>query len=154
MANTAGGLAQRLAARLLDEINACFRGLPANPTTEMDLSLWRLAMTAKADPESRALISGRDAGRLAKAYQGEGLPEALQTGTRALLARYGCRVAAEMDLGLPRWADDPTPVFSTLISYADASGPARIVHDPDTARIEPGEVLVCPSTTPAGPRSS
>ncbi|MFD9942651.1 hypothetical protein ACFWYW_23225 [Nonomuraea sp. NPDC059023] len=30
-------------------------------------------------------------------------------------------MAAEMDLGLPRWADDPTPVFSTLISYADAA---------------------------------
>ncbi|MEV4898029.1 PEP/pyruvate-binding domain-containing protein, partial [Nonomuraea sp. NPDC055795] len=126
-ANTAGGLAQRLAARLLDgiagpdEINACFRGLPANPTTEMDLALWRLAMSAKADPASRALLSGRDAGRLARAYRREGLPEALQTGTRAFLARYGCRVAAEMDLGLPRWADDPTPVFSTLISYVDAA---------------------------------
>ncbi|MFI6541403.1 PEP-utilizing enzyme [Nonomuraea sp. NPDC050547] len=51
----------------------------------------------------------------------EGLPEALQAGTRAFLARHGCRVAAEMDLGLPRWADDPAPVFSTLISYVDAA---------------------------------
>ncbi|WP_233507242.1 PEP-utilizing enzyme [Spongiactinospora gelatinilytica] len=29
-----------------------------------------------------------------------------------------------------------------------ASGPARVVFDPDTARIAPGEVLVCPSTDP------
>ncbi|GAA5045457.1 hypothetical protein GCM10023259_018360 [Thermocatellispora tengchongensis] len=222
-ANTAGGLAQRLAARLLDgfagpeEINACFRGLPANPTTEMDLALWRLAMTARTDPAARAVVAERDAGRLAKAYQRGELPDSLQRGMRAFLTRYGCRVAAEMDLGLPRWADDPTPVFGTLISYVDAadtgfdasgdgdsghrakvrerravytqemsrsqvpsvvlsdgtipeyrpasagggvflhglagssgiaSGPARIVHDPETARIEPGEVLVCPSRDP------
>ncbi|WP_181019567.1 PEP/pyruvate-binding domain-containing protein [Nonomuraea typhae] len=126
-ANTAGGLAQRLAARLLagaaapEEVSACFRGVPGNPTTEMDLSLWDLAMAAKADPESAAVLSSHDAGRLAETYRYGRLPRPLAAGMDAFLARYGCRVAAEMDLGLPRWADDPTPVFNLLIGYAAAA---------------------------------
>ncbi|MFI6504743.1 PEP/pyruvate-binding domain-containing protein [Nonomuraea typhae] len=126
-ANTAGGLAQRLAARLLEgvavpeEVNACFRGVPANPTTEMDLSLWRLAMAARAHPESSAALSSHDAGHLAEAFRYGRLPRPLAAGMDAFLARYGCRVAAEMDLGLPRWADDPTPVFNLLIGYAAAA---------------------------------
>ncbi|MFI0419158.1 PEP/pyruvate-binding domain-containing protein [Spongiactinospora sp. 9N601] len=126
-ANTAGGLAQRLAARLLDgiasaeEINACFRGVPANPTTEMDLRLWRLAMSAKADPRSLAALSEQEPWHLAQSYRRGELPDVLSDGVRGFLARYGCRVAAEMDLGLPRWADDPAPVFRTLISYVHAA---------------------------------
>src|SRR5919204_8944 len=60
-----GVLSFSLVSRLLrrvareDELRIVLRGLPHNPTTEMDLALWALARDARDDPRSRGVIAAQ-----------------------------------------------------------------------------------------------
>lgn len=111
----AAGLLARLAAeaclrRWLGDAAALqpvLRSLPHNPTTEMDLALWRLSRTLKA----------------------QGLaPAADHPGVQAFLAAYGHRAVREIDLGMPRWREDPAHVLNVLETYLthrEAEDPER-----------------------------
>ncbi|MBE2998817.1 pyruvate, water dikinase [Nocardiopsis sp. HNM0947] len=93
------------------EVEAVLRGMPHNVTTEMDLDLWRVSRRA-ADHSD--LFLGYDAEELAAWYHEGRLPD---IGLDGFLERYGQRSAAEIDVGVPRWAEDPTPVFGLLANY-------------------------------------
>lgn len=122
----------RLAWRLLgdlasaDERDAVMRGLPHNPTTEMDLALWDLADRVRADGTSAHALRTRTPAELARAYRNTELPTVLQRELGTFLAHYGHRAIAEIDLGMPRWADDPAHLLGTLANYLqlDQSGTA------------------------------
>ncbi|HEY6959973.1 MAG TPA: PEP/pyruvate-binding domain-containing protein [Candidatus Limnocylindria bacterium] len=89
--NAAGRLLRSVATQ--DEMRTVLRGLPYNPTTEMDLALWSIAQRTRGDPAAEERALG------------------------AFLERYGHRAVAEIDLGLPRWADDPSYLRSALAGY-------------------------------------
>ncbi|WP_322509553.1 PEP/pyruvate-binding domain-containing protein [Anaerolinea sp.] len=93
------------------------RGLPYNPTTEMDLQLWKIASRAKEDPLSNQMLEQMTATDLAQAYLQHGLPEELQQSISQFLQRYGRRGLAEIDLGRERWKEDPTHIFEVLKSF-------------------------------------
>ena len=122
-APAAGFLMLGLAARLLrhdlrgGELQVVLRGLPHNVTTEMDMALWQLASRIKADAESAAALNSAPAGELAARYLRGALPSVAQEGMASFLGQYGHRAVAEIDLGLPRWSDDPTHLFGVLINY-------------------------------------
>ena len=78
------------------ELQPVLRALPHNPTTEMDLALWDVAQQLKQE--------GVESSAEHPAIQG-------------FLARYGHRAACEIDLGVPRWRDDPTPILNILRTY-------------------------------------
>lgn len=94
------------------EVDETLRGAPDNVTTEMDLALWRLA--ASVPPEHRAVLVHSPPAELATRYRGGTLPE---FGLGGFLRRYGHRGAAEVDVGVPRWGEDPAPVFAALAGY-------------------------------------
>ncbi|WP_250004227.1 PEP/pyruvate-binding domain-containing protein [Actinoplanes sp. M2I2] len=100
----AGMLASALPPRLLAgiaqpaEVQAVLGGMPHNVTIEMDLALWQLARGAD-DP---ADIDLED-----------------------FLARYGHRAAAEVDLGVPRWSEDPAPVRAALANLMRVTDPEQ-----------------------------
>lgn len=96
---------------------ALTRGLPNNPTTEMDLALWRMARAIRADPPSLALFETHSASILAASYLQGGLPPVAQAALRGFLDQYGGRGLAEIDAGRPRWVEDPTYVIESLIGY-------------------------------------
>jgi pyruvate,water dikinase len=102
-----------------DEQNALAltRGLPHNVTTEMDLALWQVAREIRADEKVLAHFEEGDAGGLAAEYLAACLPDAAQAAVAGFLARYGMRGVGEIDLGRPRWREDPTPIVQTLQSY-------------------------------------
>ncbi len=77
------------------------RSLLHNPTTEMDLALWDVAQRLRQEGVA---------------------PSASHPAVRAWLDRYGHRAAREIDLGVPRWSDDPAPVLNILQTYL-AHGP-------------------------------
>jgi hypothetical protein len=116
-------LARQVAAGLLKgvavpgEIDATQRGMPYNVTTEMDLKLWSIA--AKAE-QYRNLLLETPPEVLAKRYRQRELPD---FGLTAFLAEYGHRGAAEIDVGVPRWAENPTPLFAALAGYLRVSDP-------------------------------
>ncbi|MFC9997189.1 PEP/pyruvate-binding domain-containing protein [Nocardia sp. NPDC127526] len=126
-ANTAGHVGAQLAADLLRdyasqaEINAVFRGVPHNPTTEMDLVLWRLAARIRRDGAASRLVLETAADELAAKQLAGTLPDLVQHGVADFLRDYGCRATSEIDFGVPRWSDDPEPIFAMLANFLRAS---------------------------------
>lgn len=124
----AGMLAAALPTALLkgiagpDEIHAVLAGMPHNVTIEMDLALWRLAQGAG---DHRQLLLDTPPDELAARHLRGTLPD---IGMTAFLDEYGHRGVAEVDLGVPRWAEDPTPVFAALANYLRVTDPRQ---DPD-----------------------
>src|SRR5688572_2708630 len=93
------------------------RGLPNNVTTEMDLGLWKTANVIRQDQASYATFLDSDARTLASRYLNGTLPEASQTGLVDFMKRYGMRGVGEIDMGQPRWREEPTSIMQTLQSY-------------------------------------
>ncbi|MBM2620067.1 pyruvate, water dikinase [Actinoplanes sp. LDG1-06] len=100
----AGMLASALPPKLLgdvarpEEIHAVLGGMPHNVTIEMDLALWRLARGA----------TGAD-----------------DVDLSGFLTAYGHRAAAEVDLGVPRWSEDPAPVRAALANLIRVTDPEQ-----------------------------
>jgi len=72
------------------------RSLPHNPTTEMDLELWRISRQIKAQ---EAEVSAR------------------HPLIRKFLQRYGHRAVREIDTGIPRWSEDPSHILNIIRTY-------------------------------------
>ncbi|MDT7786735.1 MAG: rifampicin phosphotransferase [Pseudonocardiales bacterium] len=83
------------------ELQTVLRGLPNNITTEMDMAMWDLAQEIRHDPV--ALQQFQNGERLAALDR--------------FLAKWGHRAVAEIDLGLPRWSDDPAHVIGVVRNY-------------------------------------
>src|SRR5207244_6175467 len=83
-------------------------GSPTNPTTRMNLALWRLSQEIRADATSRQLLQSTPAEQLAQEYGHQGV--------------------CELDLGVPRWSEDPTYVLALLTGYLEMEQNA---HAPD-----------------------
>ncbi|ACL38604.1 pyruvate phosphate dikinase PEP/pyruvate-binding [Pseudarthrobacter chlorophenolicus A6] len=109
-----------------EDLQGVLRGLPNNVTTDMDLELWHLAAALRDDPGSRAFLAGKDTAALAAAHREGGLPPRLEAGLSRFLDRYGHRAVAEIDVGMPRWSDDPAHILGVLANYLR-------LEDPDLA---------------------
>jgi rifampicin phosphotransferase len=125
----AGLAANALAGKLLgdlatdDERRVAMRALPHNPTTEMDLALWELAKGGRADQDIARVLGDTPPERLAEDYRGGSLPPKIQTSLADFLRLYGHRGVAEIDLGLPRWSEDPTYIMGVLANYLRLDDP-------------------------------
>jgi rifampicin phosphotransferase len=106
-----------------DERQVVMRGLPHNPTTEMDLALWALVEEVRVDPAAARAVRERPPERLAHDYRSGTLPPSLQAGLTNFLRAYGHRGVAEIDLGLPRWSEDPTYILGVLANYLRLENP-------------------------------
>jgi len=93
------------------------RGMPFNPTTEMDLDLWHMAQVIRLNPASWEVFQNNSAAELAARYQQGDLPPVAAQRVQQFLRRYGGRGLGEIDLGRTRWAEDPTHVFEMLSSF-------------------------------------
>ena len=110
-------LLNKLAGEYSDLALEILRGLPNNVTTQMDLALWNVAVEIQKDDGHLELFESMDAQSLSQLYQGGGLPTGICNALDHFLARYGMRGVGEIDIGRPRWREDPTPVFQNLLSY-------------------------------------
>ncbi|MEV0584559.1 PEP/pyruvate-binding domain-containing protein [Nonomuraea sp. NPDC050310] len=121
----AGIVAGTAPAGLLDgiasgeELDTVLGGMPYNVTTEMDLELWRIAVRAR---EHGDLFRTTTPEELAARQLAGALPD---IGMTTFLRRYGMRAAAEVDVGVPRWAEDPAPLFATIANYLRVDDPAQ-----------------------------
>lgn len=102
-----------------EELDIVLGGMPHNVTTEMDLALWGLAVNAR---EHRDLFLHTPPNELAAKYVAGKLPD---IGMATFLDRYGMRAAAEIDVGVPRWAEDPAPLFATIANYLRVETPEQ-----------------------------
>jgi pyruvate,water dikinase len=120
------GLAKTIAGPDLDAaaVQDVLRSLPHNTTTEMDLRLWTLACKLRRDPASAAVLRDTPPDELARRYRDGVLPPSLESGLTAFLLRYGHRAVAEIDIGMPRWSEDPRHVLGVLANYLLLDDPA------------------------------
>jgi rifampicin phosphotransferase len=126
-------LAKRLLGSLASEseCQVVLGGSPTNPTTQMNLALWRLAQTIQADPASVHLLRSLSATQLTEEYQRQHLPAPLQQGLARFLQEYGQQSVCELDLGVTRWAEDPTYVLALLTDYVVMEQVRERVSAPD-----------------------
>ena len=124
VAYAVGGLLMLAASRRLlrdvaqpGELQEVLRGLPHNVTTEMDLKLWELTEEIRDDEPSRAVFTDMAVPDLLQRYRDRALPPVAQRGLQAFLRRYGHRAVAEIDLGMPRWSDDPSHLLGVISNY-------------------------------------
>jgi len=99
------------------------RGVRHNVTTEMDLALWQTAQTLRRDSVSRGAFEHATAPGLAADFLAGGLPPTAQRAVSAFLDKYGARGLGEIDIGRPRWYEDPIPVMQVLQSYLQIEDP-------------------------------
>ncbi|RSM68227.1 phosphoenolpyruvate synthase [Actinoplanes sp. ATCC 53533] len=111
------GLAGKLARSRPGELQTVLRGLPHNVTTTMDLDLWQLARAIRRDAAATALLLTTPLTTLADRWRDGELPAPVQAGLTGFLDRYGERAVAEIDLGVPRWSDDPRHVIGVVLNY-------------------------------------
>lgn len=113
------GLAGKLLGNLAtaDERQTVLRSLPYNPTTEMDLALWGIAQKIAADQDATTFLLAHSPQQLSERYHQHSLPDVVQDNLADFLQTYGHRGVAEIDLGLPRWSDDPTHILGVLVNY-------------------------------------
>jgi pyruvate,water dikinase len=91
--------------------------LPHNVTTAMDLDLWHLARTIRQDATATALLLSTPPATLVAQWRNGALPATVQAGLKDFLDRYGERAVAEIDLGMPRWSDDPQHILGVITNY-------------------------------------
>jgi len=118
-------LAGKLLGNLVkpDERQTVLRALPHNPTTEMDLAIWELAQRIRKDGTATHLFLETPLEQLVQDYSQGALPQVLQQGLREFLAVYGHRGVAEIDLGLPRWFENPEYILGVLTNYLQLDHP-------------------------------
>ena len=100
------------------------RGLPHNVTTEMDLALWDVANRIRTDPAAAELMRTAPTAELVGRFHAGTLPPVAAEAVAGFLARYGERAVAEIDLGLPRWSEDPAHVLGVIANYLRLDDPA------------------------------
>ncbi|MBV9143715.1 MAG: phosphoenolpyruvate synthase [Pseudonocardiales bacterium] len=99
------------------------RGLPHDVTTEMDLELWTLARRVRTEAAALAALRAVAPAELARHFSHHELAPVLQHGLGEFLTRHGYRAVAEIDVGIPRWSDDPTHVLGILANYLRLENP-------------------------------
>src|SRR5690606_6752689 len=94
------------------ELQEVLRSVPNNPTTEMDLELWRLAMRVEPEPFRTETVP-----ELVRRYREGTLPPVAQREIENFLRVYGHRGVAEIDMGVPRWSEEPGHILGALANY-------------------------------------
>ncbi|WP_336205778.1 PEP/pyruvate-binding domain-containing protein [Nonomuraea sp. LPB2021202275-12-8] len=110
-------LASRLSGVPASDMQDVLRSVPHNPTTEMDLELWELATRIEPEPFRREQVA-----ELVRLYRAGALPPIAQREITAFLDKYGHRGVAEIDLGLPRWSEEPAHILGVLANYLRMDG--------------------------------
>ncbi|MEV0229480.1 PEP/pyruvate-binding domain-containing protein [Nonomuraea sp. NPDC050786] len=114
-------LAAKLSGVPLNDMQDILRSVPHNPTTEMDLELWDLATRVEPEP-----FKERPVAELVRLYQAGELPPVAQREIAAFLDKYGHRGVAEIDLGVPRWSEEPAHILGVLANYLRMDGGADL----------------------------
>ncbi|OAE00997.1 PEP/pyruvate-binding domain-containing protein [Arthrobacter sp. OY3WO11] len=135
------------------ELEAVLRGLPHNVTTMMDLELWHLAVSLGRDPEVRRAFMELKLGELAARYRAGTLPAPAQSGLQEFLSKYGHRAVAEIDLGMPRWSEEPEHILGMVSNYLRVEDPEQAPDRQFARAAEHAEARISELVERAGTKS-
>lgn len=111
------GLAGLLSGTPKDALQAVLRSLPNNPTTEMGIELWELGRRIRANPAARSAVTDGATADLVAHFRAGTLAGVAQQGIAAFLNRHGRRAVVEIDVGAPRWSEDPAALLAALRAH-------------------------------------
>ena len=131
------------------------RGLPGNITIEMNLKLWEAAQRIREEPAALEYMLTQPVDKLVEAYKGHEFPTVAQRSLDRFLEEYGMRGVGEIDLGRPRWRDEPAQVIETLLGYLRLDDPGLapdVVYRRSAQRAEhlAGQYVARTRRTPLG----
>jgi len=135
------------------ELEAVLRGLPHNVTTMMDLELWHLAVSVGKDPEARRAFNELKPRELAARYRAGTLPATAQSGLQGFLSQYGHRAVAEIDLGMPRWSEEPDHILGMISNYLRVEDPEQAPDRQFARAAEHAEARISELVERAGAKS-
>jgi pyruvate,water dikinase len=89
----------------------------------MDLELWKTAQIIREDHASLTAFETSSAEDLTVAYLAGRLPTMAQHAIEVFLGKFGVRGVGEIDIGRPRWNEEPTHILKVLGSYLEIKEP-------------------------------
>ncbi|MBI4353068.1 MAG: phosphoenolpyruvate synthase, partial [Candidatus Omnitrophica bacterium] len=96
------------------DVAAVVRGLRGNVTTEMDLELGDLADVARRYPAAARCLEQAQAGDILDLLKGVEGGEVFAGAFREFLRKYGMRGQGEVDIGRPRWRENPAMLVQAM----------------------------------------
>ena len=96
---------------------ALTRAVESNPTTEMNLMLWKLTVLIKENDTVLKLFQTKTTDNLVIMYKNKLFEKNIQTEMEEFFRIYGCRGIGEIDIGRKRWSDEPGVVIEQIKNY-------------------------------------
>ncbi|WP_432557658.1 PEP/pyruvate-binding domain-containing protein [Granulicoccus sp. GXG6511] len=93
------------------------RALDGNVTAAMDVALWDVAEMVRGDRATSERLRAGEIEDVAADWLAGRLPAPIQESLTDFMQRYGMRAVAEIDLGRPRWREEPAAVLRSLAAF-------------------------------------
>jgi pyruvate,water dikinase len=103
------------------------RAVESNPTTEMNIKLWKLTVLIREDYSTLKLFENETTDKLMNMYKNKSFNQDIQSTLEEFYCIYGCRGIGEIDLGRPRWSDQPEIVIEQIKNYLKITNPDKAV---------------------------
>ncbi|CAF2755241.1 unnamed protein product [Rotaria sp. Silwood2] len=111
---------------------ALTHAVESNPTTEMNLMLWKLTVLIKDHETTLKLFENEPTDNLVRMYKNKSFDKDIQYTMDEFFHNYGCRGIGEIDIGCKRWFDEPQVVIEQIKNYLKIRNPDKAVdkiHD-------------------------
>ena len=106
---------------------ALTRAVESNPTTEMNLTLWKLSVLIAENVTTLDLFENKSTDDLVDIYINKSFDENIQMAMEEFFSKYGCRGIGEIDIGRKRWSDEPQAVIEQIKNYLKIRNPDKAV---------------------------
>ncbi|CAF2864456.1 unnamed protein product [Rotaria sp. Silwood2] len=111
---------------------ALTRAVESNPTTEMNLMLWKLTVLIRDHETTLKLFENETTDNLVNIYKNKSFDKDIQLAMDEFFHNYGCRGIGEIDIGRKRWSDEPQIVIEQIKNYLKIRNPDKAIdriHD-------------------------
>ncbi|CAM2719449.1 unnamed protein product [Rotaria socialis] len=122
---------QKIAKDPMDAL-ALTRAVESNPTTEMNLMLWKVTVLIRDDQTTLSLFENETIFSLADMYKQKSFKLDIQLEMEEFFRTYGCRGIGEVDMGRKRWSDEPQLIMDQFKNYLKIRNPDKAIttiHD-------------------------
>jgi len=118
---------QRFSSDPIDAL-ALTRAVESNPTTEMNLRLWKITLSIRENSEVLNLFESQTTDKLLEFFRMKSFEQSIQIQLEQFIETYGCRGIGEIDLGHERWSDRPELVLEQIKAYLKITNPDKAIH--------------------------
>jgi pyruvate,water dikinase len=103
------------------------RAVESNPTTEMNLILWKLTLLIRENDITLKLFENKTIDYLGNIYKKKLFEKNIQFEMEEFFRIYGCRGIGEIDIGRQRWSDRPEIVIEQIKNYLKIINPDKSI---------------------------